>query len=32
MFNYTRGDTMRILIVEDESSLADLLATRLKKE
>jgi DNA-binding response OmpR family regulator len=32
MFNYTRGDIMRILIVEDETKLAELVADRLKKE
>ena len=32
MFKYTRGDIMRILIVEDETKLAELVADRLKKE
>ena len=32
MLKYIRGDYMRILIVEDEESLAELVANRLKKE
>jgi len=32
MFKLSRGDNMRILIVEDEMSLAELVANRLKKE
>lgn len=31
-YNYIEGDIMRILIVEDEYNLADIVATRLKKE